>query len=1125
MITNLPFMRKISSNILLCLLFTLLFSGNLLAQTVTVTNVSPLRVTGRTPITVTGTNFTSTSTVKVGGTNAASVKYVSATSLIITATTSGTVAVTRATPASTGTSTQSVSYVAGTTTTTTATTSRITSDFNGAYWVSSSSTVPNNDHNLTSFTYGGLVYTTGVNDAQVSANNVSPLLRDFRGFVVGTNLPGSTPSTGTSNYLVFGKNVDGNLSTGVVTHPSIAGKKVRDLLTDGTKGLNIGSGVTNVDVSMLLDFGISHITPSKITDSEPDIIISQIADPSNGNADLYAFTDINGNVIGSIQQNNFSNITALNANSIDFFTLTANTSFNTAVATTYQTTGETTRPMRVAAFKLSDFGITEANASSIAYFKVFPGGDMDPGFFSYNADAITALPYITTQPVSQSVCTGNSVNVTFTVAATSTDAISYQWKKNGVNITGATSASYTISNVVSSDVAAYTVVLTNIAGSVTSDVANLTSIVTNTATWTGATNSNWNTATNWTCNTLPSATVSALIPVVGTVYPTLSSITGTCKDLTIAANASVTITGSGILNIAGAISNSGALNAVDGTLAFIGTTGAQNIPTNALQSSTIKNLTVNNTAGLTINSNTNLTGILALTAGTLTTGNHLTLKSNVNTTAMVGPVTGAVSGDITVERYIPARRAFRFLSSPTTGGTIKSNWQEGAPTTDPVGLGTDITGAGGVTNGFDVSGSNNPSLFTYLNQNPAAGTSWFAVTSTTATLNAGVPYRILVRGDRTVNQSLNNSPASITTLRTTGAIKTGDVVVTDLNQNASGFSLIGNPYQAPVDMAAMMTDASTLLNKNFYYVWDPTRNTKGAYVTVTLPAGSNNFSGSVANKYLQPGQACFIQTATAGAATLTFKESHKYTATATAAIFKAEENPANMVFTLYDSTVLAANGVAADAFVVRFDENYTNDVDAFDAIKPTNQDENIGLMNSGKILSYESRSLPVASDVIPISQTQYRTTSYVYKVAVNGLSNVNAYLLDKLTNTRTALINDSETSVAFTVDNAVAESIAANRFDIVFENLLATSENAFANALKIYPNPASDKFFVKLPSGADGAVNVKLVNALGQTVYSTTGVSENGILKVQPKNTLQSGIYMVHISNGKNTTTEKLIIK
>ncbi len=95
---------------------------------------------------------------------------------------------------------------------------------------------------------------------------------------------------------------------------------------------------------------------------------------------------------------------------------------------------------------------------------------------STNSSAATLTvnvpPTITTQPASQTVIVGNPV--TFTVAATGTAPLSYQWQKNGANISGATTASYTIGSVATNDAANYTAIVTNIAGSVTSSTATLT---------------------------------------------------------------------------------------------------------------------------------------------------------------------------------------------------------------------------------------------------------------------------------------------------------------------------------------------------------------------------------------------------------------------------------------------------------------------------------------------------------------------------------------------------------------------------------------------------------------------------------------------------------------------------
>lgn len=98
---------------------------------------------------------------------------------------------------------------------------------------------------------------------------------------------------------------------------------------------------------------------------------------------------------------------------------------------------------------------------------------------NFAVGSTTVAPTIVSQPSSVSVQTGSSA--TFTVVATGTPAPTYQWRKNGAAISGANSASYTVSKAQTTDAGSYDVVVTNSAGSVTSSVARLTVSATPTA--------------------------------------------------------------------------------------------------------------------------------------------------------------------------------------------------------------------------------------------------------------------------------------------------------------------------------------------------------------------------------------------------------------------------------------------------------------------------------------------------------------------------------------------------------------------------------------------------------------------------------------------------------------------
>src|SRR5258708_22018472 len=81
-------------------------------------------------------------------------------------------------------------------------------------------------------------------------------------------------------------------------------------------------------------------------------------------------------------------------------------------------------------------------------------------------------PTITTQPANHTVTAGQTA--TFTVVAAGTAPLSYQWQKNGVNIAGATSGSYTTPATTTADSGStFPVVVTNTAGTATSSAATL----------------------------------------------------------------------------------------------------------------------------------------------------------------------------------------------------------------------------------------------------------------------------------------------------------------------------------------------------------------------------------------------------------------------------------------------------------------------------------------------------------------------------------------------------------------------------------------------------------------------------------------------------------------------------
>lgn len=92
-------------------------------------------------------------------------------------------------------------------------------------------------------------------------------------------------------------------------------------------------------------------------------------------------------------------------------------------------------------------------------------------FDDYRLEVITELnsPEFTTQPQSQTVTAGSTVNLT--TSGTGTGPLSLQWYRDGTNIVGATNGTLSLSNVQPHQAGRYWVVVTNLAGSATSQEA------------------------------------------------------------------------------------------------------------------------------------------------------------------------------------------------------------------------------------------------------------------------------------------------------------------------------------------------------------------------------------------------------------------------------------------------------------------------------------------------------------------------------------------------------------------------------------------------------------------------------------------------------------------------------
>ncbi|RYY13170.1 MAG: T9SS type A sorting domain-containing protein [Chitinophagaceae bacterium] len=261
----------------------------------------------------------------------------------------------------------------------------VVTDFNG-YWKSGYGAInpvkPDNSHNLLSFLYKGTRYSTGVNDASLSAHGETFVPGDYRALPV-SSLTGSITS---NTKIGLGEKFDG--VTNGKSNPSPL-NSIPYYLTDGIKGLNIGTCIANLPASSM-SFAISNIDLAAINDNIPDMVITQTADPSGVDFDRYEFTDINGNRIGNYVDIILSNIPSVGTWVADFYEASVNPMTLAAGFT------KTERGLRLWTGDFGVFGINASNIANIAYFKITLSGNSDVAFVAYNNKAFNVDMFLPT---------------------------------------------------------------------------------------------------------------------------------------------------------------------------------------------------------------------------------------------------------------------------------------------------------------------------------------------------------------------------------------------------------------------------------------------------------------------------------------------------------------------------------------------------------------------------------------------------------------------------------------------------------------------------------------------------------------------------------------------------------
>ena len=470
------------------------------------------------------------------------------------------------------------------------------------------------------------------------------------------------------------------------------------------------------------------------------------------------------------------------------------------------------------------------------------------------------------------------------------------------------------------------------------------------------------------------------------------------------------------------------------------------------------------------------TGFVKVNSGALTTGDKLVLTSEENGTARIAqgdPITPYIIGKVTVQRFIPLKRAWRLITAPITGNiTINQAWQEGqqynsqgsAPKNFVAGnpangvipipaYGTHITGgtapyfatpAAAIAAGFDVgvTSGGSPSIRKYGSanfsvSNPATNPD--IIKSTAIPLNSSPAYLLFVRGDRTIDPA-NTDPmqANDTRLRATDEISQNDKAPITVDPN---FTLVANPYPSPIDFGNFISRPENAGIQKQFYIWDASLNTLGGYRLIKLDPVSGGYYDVPTNmtdpdatgpklQDIQSGHAFFIQAEGTVPVSLTIKEEDKSNNVNTTIYSNRFANSLHV--NLYAGS--SNSPILVDGVLSIFGNSYSAGADKDDITKPNNLFENFSIFRDNRALMIEGRPEIVNTDTIFFRLINTTVKAYQLKMRAGDFTNtgLTAFLYDKFLNLKTPLsLTGSITAVNFSVTTDAA-SKNPSRFMIVF---------------------------------------------------------------------------------------------
>lgn len=259
--------------------------------------------------------------------------------------------------------------------------------------------------------------------------------------------------------------------------------------------------------------------------------------------------------------------------------------------------------------------------------------------------------------------------------------------------------------------------------------------------------------------------------------------------LTVSDGAEITINDGSLVNDGSFIAQS------ESTITFNGNTINE---IGGAETTAFSNLTINNTAGLSITGEAVTVSRILLCNGLLETNGKMTLLSGGEGTALIdGAGIGTISGNVTMQRYLPTGFGYMYFSSPFASAKVSELDDEAI---ESIYMYDENRLSGGT---------------------PVSGWTWYH--NPLSLLSPATGYAVNLGPD-----------AGPLTFDITGEVIKGEITRPVYNHNhpyTNGFNLVGNPYPSPVDWDLIDKLNTNIDNAVYYFSNSDADQYGGTYIT------------------------------------------------------------------------------------------------------------------------------------------------------------------------------------------------------------------------------------------------------------------------------------------------------